>query len=184
MGINLEVNEFNLWVVNVYYPTNCGTEELKRKFFSDPKARETYNKHQNNSNFDEKKIVSDPDCNNNGQRLKQFFKLKQLIFRPNSSNGYYTETHSITMIKEQKSRWFLLNWKIYVQQCTTNCRVYLGFEVETDHRLLMMATIYASTTKNGRKNSITQQHQKTVLTLKTPKQREPKLFTNKLNKLL
>ena len=38
----------------------------------------------------------------------------------------------------------------YVQQFTTDCRVYLGFQVETDHRLLK-TTINAPATKKARR---------------------------------
>ena len=48
MGIYLKGHGFNLRVVNVYSPTHCGgTEEQKRKFYSDlNKASKTCNKHQ------------------------------------------------------------------------------------------------------------------------------------------
>lgn len=96
MGINLKVHGFNLRVVNVYSPTNCdGTDEQKQKFYSDiNKASKTCNKYQKlvvagdfnattgvakfKSNFDGRKIVIDRDCNDNGQRLKQFCRSKQL----------------------------------------------------------------------------------------------------------
>ena len=38
----------------------------------------------------------------------------------------------------------------YVQKFTTDCRVYLGFQVETDHRLLK-TTINAPATKKARR---------------------------------
>ena len=169
MGIDLKVNGFNLRVVNAYSPTDCdGTPEQKRKFYSDlTKACHVSSKHQKlliggdfnattdiakyKSNFDGKKPIADDKFNDNGQRLNQFCRNHKL----NISSTFFKHKllHRYTWYSNDKKTKKILDYILceqYLQQYITNCRVYLGFDVETDHRLLK-ATVFAPTTKNGRK---------------------------------
>lgn len=169
MGIDLKVYGFNLRIINVYSPTECaGTEEQKRKFYSDiKKASKTNNKNQKlivagdfnattevakyKSNFNGKKIVLDHHCNDNGERLKHYCRFQDLSI--SSSFFKHRLLHRYTWYSNDKKTRKILDYILtesYVQRYMTDCRVYRSFDVETDHRLLK-ATMHAPTTKNGRK---------------------------------
>ena len=168
MGMNLSVNGFNLRVVNAYAPTDCdGTPDQKRKFYNDlTKAFSTNCKNQKllvagdfnatadvaryKCNFNGIKVVPDTNFNDNGQRFKDFCRAKKL----NISSTFFKHKllHRYTWYSNGKRTKKILDYILceqYIQQYITDCRVYLGF-VETDHRLLK-TTIYAPTTKKGRK---------------------------------
>ena len=89
-------NGFNIRVVNAYAPTEVnGTDSQKQSLYSLlSKAIQKTQKHQKlvvlgdfNATthiaklrcfFDGKKIIADPDCNHNGNRLKSFCQSHQL----------------------------------------------------------------------------------------------------------
>lgn len=204
MGINLKVHGFNLRIVNAYSPTDCdGTVEQKRKFYSDlNKACQTNNKHQKllvagdfnattevaryKSNFDGRKPIADKNFNDNGQRLKQFCRSHHL----NISSTFFKHKllHRYTWYSNDRKTKKILDYVLceqYLQQYMTNCRVYLGFDAETDHRLLK-ATVYAPTTKRGRKrfckNLTPPKKRLNIKDLQNKETRE--LFTNSLNQKL
>ena len=204
MGINLIVHGFNLRIVNAYAPTDCDNSvEKKQKFYSDlKKACQKNNKHQKllvagdfnattevaryKSNFDGKKPVADNNFNDNGQRLKQFCRSYHL----NISSTFFKHKllHRYTWYSNDRKTKKILDYILceqYLQQYMTNCRVYIGFDVETDHRLLK-ATVYAPTTKRGRKrfckNLTPPKNRLNIKELQNQHTRE--LFTNSLNQKL
>ena len=169
MGINLKVHGFNLRVVNVYSPTDCdGTEEHENKFYSDlKKASKKQHKHQKlliagdfnattdvakyKSNYNGSNVITDRSCNDNGQRLKQLCRSEHL----NISSTFFKHRlfHRCTWHSNDHKTRKILDYILveqYIQQFVTNCRVYNSFDAETDHRLLK-ATVYAPSTRNGRK---------------------------------
>ena len=169
MGISLKVHGFNLRIVNVYSPTDCdGTDEQKRKFYSDvKKASKTIDKHQKlliagdfnastgvaryKSNFDGKRVISDNNFNDNGMRLKQLCRSQNL----NISSTFFKHRllHRYTWYSNDKKTRKILDYILsekYIQNYMVDCRVYRGFHVETDHQLLK-ATIYAPSTRKSRK---------------------------------
>ena len=99
-------NGFNIRVVNAYAPTEVnGTDSQKQSLYSLlSKAIQKTQKHQKlvvlgdfNATthiaklrcfFDGKKIIADPDCNDNGNRLKSFCRSHQLSISNTFSNSY------------------------------------------------------------------------------------------------
>ena len=95
MAIDMKIYGFKIRVLNVYYPTNSDVSQNQKDEFYRlvRKACIKNNKHQKlivagdfNAqtsvalricNFDERSIVQDNDCNDNGERLKSFCKLKK-----------------------------------------------------------------------------------------------------------
>ena len=169
LAINLKVHGFNLRVVNVYSPTDCdGTNEQKNRFYSDvKKASKKQNKHQKliiagdfnattgiskfKCNFDGSNVILDHDCNDKGSRLKQLCRNEKLNISSTffKHRLYHRYTWHSNDHKTQKIIDYILT-DSYIQQFVTNCRVYNGFDVETDHRLLK-ATIFAPSTKKSKK---------------------------------
>ena len=169
MGIDIKINGFNLRVVNAYSLTEThGTDEQKRQFYANlKKAIAKTEKHQKlviggdfntttsigryKSNFDGKKILNDPDFNDNGSRLKLFCMTHKLSIL--STFFKHRLLHRNTWYSNDKRTKKVIDYILaekYVQQFTTDCKVYLGFEVETDHRLLK-TTINALATKKARR---------------------------------
>ncbi len=170
MGINLKVHGFNLRIVNVYSPTDCdGTDEQKNKFYSDlKKASKKQQKHQKliiagdfnattdvakfKSNFSSTtNVIIDRNCNDNGLRLKQLCQSEKLSI--SSTFFKHRLFHRYTWHSNDHKTRKILDYILteqYVQQFMTDCRVYNGFDVETDHRLIK-ATMYAPSTRNARK---------------------------------
>ena len=170
MGINLKIHGFNLRVVNVYSPTDCdGTDEQKNKFYFDlKKASKKQQKHQKliiagdfnattdvakfKSNFSgTTNVIIDRNCNDNGQRLKQLCQSEKLSISSTffKHRLFHRYTWHSNDHKTRKILDYILTQQ-YVQQFMTNCPVYNGFDVETDHRIIK-ATMYAPSTKNARK---------------------------------
>ena len=187
LAINLKVHGFNLRVVNVYSPTDCdGTNEQKNRFYSDvKKASKKQNKHQKliiagdfnattgiskfKCNFDGSNVILDHECNDNGSRLKQLCRNEKL----NISSTFFKHRlyHRYTWHSNDHKTRKILDYILtdsYIQQFVTNCRVFNGFDVETDHRLLK-ATIFAPSTKKARKRFC-----------KNPTQPKKRLDTKKL----
>eukprot|EP00111_Clytia_hemisphaerica_P003421 TCONS_00009779-protein len=182
MGVNLKIHGFNLRVVNVYSPTDCdGTDEQKNKFYSDlKKASKKQQKHQKliiagdfnattnvakfKSNFSgNTNVIIDRNCNDNGQRLKQLCQAEKLSI--SSTFFKHRLFHRYTWHSNDHKTRKILDYILteqYVQQFMTDCRVYNGFDVETDHRLY----------KSYYVRSFHQKRKKTILQKPYPAQKE------------
>ena len=169
MGIDLKVYGLSIQVVNAYSPTELhGTDEQKRNFYA--KLNKVITKRYKNQkliisgdfnattsvtnykcNFDGKKIVVDTDCNDNGNRLKTFCISHQLSIL--STFFKHRMLHRYTWYSNDKRTKKVLDYVLaekYIQNYTTDCRVYIGFQVDTDHKLLK-TTLNAPTCKSARR---------------------------------
>ena len=202
MAIDLKVNGFNIRVVNGYAPTEAdGTEQQKLIFYSNlNKAIIKTQKKQKvivagdfNATtsishkrcfFDGKKIITDPLCNDNGNRLKTFCRIHELCI----SNTFYKHRmiHRDTWYSNDAKThkvYGYIHTEPYVQKYMTNCRVYRGIDIDTDHRLLK-ATMCTPTTRIARKryNKTPNEPKRDVKSLLIPTIR--RTFVENLNRKL
>lgn len=169
MAIDLKLHGFNVRIVNCYAPTEAdGTDQQKTIFYSSlNKAivktqkkqklivmgdfNATTSISQRRCFFDGKKILTDPSCNDNGNRLKSFCRTNELCV----SNSFYKHRmiHRYTWYSNDGKTRKVLDYILtepYVQKYMTNCRVYRGIDIDTDHRLLK-ATMCTPSTRNARR---------------------------------
>lgn len=169
MGIDLKINGFNIRVVNAYAPTETsGTTSQKQSFYSLlSKAIQKNHKHQklivlgdfnattsiakHRCFFDGKKIITDPECNDNGDRLKSFCRSNLL----HMSNTFFKHRmlHRYTWYSNDGITRKVIDYILvekYVQNYMTDCRVYRGINIDSDHRLLK-ATMCTPATRKARK---------------------------------
>ena len=170
MGIDLKINGFNIRVVNAYAPTEAnGTESQKQNFYSLlKKATEKTQKHQKlivvgdfnaTTNitklrcfYDGKKIITDSDSNDNGNRLKSFCQSHQLSM----SNTFFKHRmlHKYTWYSNDGRTRKIIDYILvekYVQRYMTNCRVFRGVNIDSDHRLLKATMCTPATGKARRR---------------------------------
>lgn len=169
MGIDLKINGFNIRVVNAYAPTEAtGTLPQKQSFYSLlSKATQKTQKHQklivlgdfnattsiskHRCFFDGKKIITDPECNDNGDRLKSFCRSNLLHI--SSTFFKHRMLHRYTWYSNNGVTRKVLDYILvekYVQSYMTDCRVYRGVNIDSDHRLLK-ATMCTPATRRARK---------------------------------
>ena len=169
MAMNLKIYGFSLRIVNVYSPTEAnGTENQKQLFYTSlNKATVKTEKHQKilvtgdfnattsvaerRCYFDDSKIIEDPLCNDNGRRLKQFCRNKQLCIA--STFFKHQLLHRYTWYSNDGKTRKILDYVLtesYVQQYISDCRVKRGFNVDSDHCLLQ-TTLFTPMTRQARK---------------------------------
>ena len=156
LAIDMKIHGFKIRMVNVYSPTNSdGSQNQKDEFYRlVRKACIKNNKHQKlivagdfnaqtsvalrKCNFDECSIVQDNDCNDNGERLKSFCKLKKLrmlqTFFDYPVDRRYTwfSNDGVT----RRVRDYVLAEE-FVKKYTNDCSVDDSFDVESDHRIIV-----------------------------------------------
>ena len=171
MAINVKIHGFNIRIVNGYSPTNSdGSESEKDLFYQKlKKACVKDQKHQKlmvvgdfnaatsiakyHSCYDGEKIITDPECNENGIRLKSFCKSQKLCM----SSTFFDHpmlcryTWYSNDKKTRKINDYILVEK-YIQQYITDCLVELDYEFDSDHRLLQ-GTICAPCTRQARRKA-------------------------------
>ena len=169
MAIDLKIHGFNIRVVNGYSPTDCGgSTNQKDNFYRSMKAAcVTKQKHQKlivvgdlnakthvatyKSCYDGTNIPDDPDCNDNGRRLKSFCRSKKLsmsstFFDLPMINRYtwYSNDKKTKRIND-----YVLVEK-FVQRYVNDCRVEPEYDFDSDHRLLI-TTLYTPCTRKARR---------------------------------
>ena len=167
MAVNVKIYGFNIRIVNGYSPTELnGTENQKQLFYSSlNKATVKTKKHQKliaigdfnattsiaerRCYFDGIKIIEDHQYNDNGYRLKQFCRNKQLCIA--STFFKHRILHRYTWYSNDGKARKILDYVLaerYVQQYITDCRVKRGFSV--DHYLLQ-TTLITPIPRNARR---------------------------------
>ena len=202
MAMDIKVHGFNIRIVNGYAPTEAdGTEQQKLLFYSSlNKALVKTQKKQKlivvgdfNATtsvsgkrcfFDGKKIVVDNSCNDNGNRLKLFCRTHELCI----SNTFFKHRmiHRYTWYSNDGRTRKIIDYILtepFVQKYMTDCRVYRGADIETDHRLLRASMCTPSTRKARRKyNKTPSEPKRDVKSLLMPENRER--YVNTLNQKL
>ena len=168
MGININVYGFKIRFVNAYSPTNIdGTENQKDDFYRKvKKAISTKSKHHKlivlgdfnaqsslpykHCCFDGKNLVKDVECNDNGSRLKNLCRSKELCMIQTYFEHPVDERY--TWYSNDGKTKKILDYILvepFVQQYVTECKVHHECHVETDHRLLI-ATLNTPRCKKAR----------------------------------
>ena len=170
MAMNIKIFGFKLRIVNVYAPTDVnGTETQKQLFYAAlNKATMKTEKHhkiivlgdfnattsiaQRRCCFDGSKVIEDEDCNDNGHRLKQFCRSKQLS-TISATFFKHRMLHRYTWYSNDGRTRKILDYVLtekYVQQHITDCRVMRGFDADSDHCLLK-TSLYTPSTRQARR---------------------------------
>ena len=155
LAINMKVYGFNLRVINVYSPTESGSDAMKDNFYRLlKKATFKKEKHQKiltlgdfnaktsvaykHCCFDGTQFTEDDDCNDNGQRMKNYcrdFRLgiaSTFFDHPRENrNTWISPDGKTKQIKD-----YVLTEK-FVQQYITNCMVHPNLDFNSDHRVLI-----------------------------------------------
>ena len=169
MSIDVKIHGFNIKIVNGYAPTEAdGTDQQKLLFYSTlNKALVKTQKKQKlivvgdfNATtsiskkrcfFGGKKVITDAICNDNGNRLKLFCRINELCM----ANTFFKHRmiHRYTWYSNDGKTSKILDYILtepFVQNYMTNCRVYRGIDIDTDHCLLK-ATMCTPTTRKARR---------------------------------
>ena len=171
MAINLKVHGFNIRVVNGCSPTNCDGSEYQKETFYRLLTKSSIKdqKHQKvivtgdfnaetglakyKSCYDGESLIQDNECNDNGCRLKSFYKSQKLCI--SSSFFDYTMIDRYTWYsndkKTKKINDYVLTGK-YVQQYVTQCIVMRDYNFDSDHRLLK-TTLTTPCTRKARRTT-------------------------------
>ena len=170
IAIDIKVHGFNLRVVNCYAPTQVNsTDAQKQLFYAElNKAVAKTEKHQKllvlgdfnattalserHSFFDGIKISTDNKSNDNGQRLKSFCRTHKLCM--SSTFFKHRKVHRYTWYSNDGKTRKVIDYVLaekFVQQYMTDCRVYRGVTIDSDHRLLQATLCTPATRKTRRR---------------------------------
>ena len=156
MSFDLKIHGFNIRLVNVYAPTDCGgTVSSKDEFYrSLRKACKTNEKHQklivagdfnaktkvalSKCDYDSTTTMFDDDCNDNGIRLKNFCRANKLgiastYFEYPLENRY--TWYSCDKVTKRVNDYVLT--ERFVQQYITDCIAMPEYDFDSDHRILI-----------------------------------------------
>jgi hypothetical protein len=168
--LNLEVHGFKLRVINVYAPTDVnGTENQKQTFYRElKKATVKTEKHQkllimgdfnattsiakSHCCYDGKKVLVDAECNDNGERLKDFCRSHEVGIA--STFFKHRMLHRYTWYSNDGKTRKILDYVLaekYLQKYITDCRVRRGYNFDSDHRLIKTELVTPCTKKARRR---------------------------------
>jgi len=169
IAVNIMINGFKLRLINSYSPTNCDGSDIQKDLFYRmlKKACTKHNKHQklvilgdfnattsislHQSYFDGKNVVEDPNCNDNGSRIKSFCREKQLCMSQTFFDHPIEERY--TWESPNKNTKKVLDYILvepYIQNFVSDCYVDQKITFETDHHLVL-AEISLPITKKSRR---------------------------------
>ena len=170
MAININDKGFRLRVVNAYAPTNCDVSESQKDIFyrTLKKVCTKQYKHQKlivhsdfnattslslqQCHFDGKRIIEDPICNENGQRLKSFCREKELCMSQTYFDHPINERY--TWYSGDKITKKVLDYVLvekFIQEYVLDCFVKPDCLIESDHRLLVTKLSTPKTKRARRK---------------------------------
>ena len=169
MAINLKIYGFNIRVVNGYSPTETGgSDSQKDVFYRNLKAAcAKTHKHQKlitvgdfnatthvatyKSGYDGNKIIEDPNCNENGRRLKSFCRSHRLSI--SSTFFHYPMINRYTWYSPDKKTKKINDYVLvesFVQKYVTDCHAEPDLDFDSDHRLLK-TTLCTPCTRKARR---------------------------------
>lgn len=171
IAINLKVYGFNTKVVNIYSPTEAGSDSLKDSFYRLlKKSLIKTEKHEKliiagdfNAKtsiafekccFDGTNAIYDNDCNNNGERLKKLC-ISQKLCIASTFFDYQNENRYTWYSCDGKTKRindYVLTEK-YVQQYINDCIARPEIDFDSDHRILI-TSLCTPMTRKSRKTKI------------------------------